>query len=84
MSVALPDRVVGLECAPLVISPGHLEDAGRALDALHSETLAKAPPAVEVLDELAGRKEEGCLLSRGAVIKVLTLTRANSTPPFLR
>ena len=32
----------------------------------------KAPPAVEVPAELADRKEEGCLLSRGEVIKILT------------
>ena len=72
MSVAFPDWVAVLERRPPIIGPCHLEYAGGPLDSLDSETLAKAPPAVEILYELADRDEEGCLLGRCEAVEILT------------
>ncbi len=70
MRLCLSYRHAVLKGGSAVISPGHLEDTGCALDAFYPETFAEALPAAEVRDELGGRDKKRCLLSGCQVVEV--------------
>jgi hypothetical protein len=69
--LAFSDRVAVLKRGPSVVIPGQLEDAGGALDAFDSETLAETTAALKILDNLSDRGQKSWLLSRCESVKVL-------------